>query len=149
MWDADKKAAGVPNTVPFNLSAQGGAILIYDAATNLIDRIDYPTQSAGVSEGRLPDGAATIVPFTATVTPVTATLPITYRWEATGQTPVPHSAVSARTDSVSFSWDSPGTKAITVTATNLAGSVVGNWTINIEAQAERKRLYLPLVLRGS
>ena len=68
-WDADKKAVASPTTVPFNLSAKGGLLVISSPSTNLIDRIDYPAQSPGISEGRLPDGAAQIVPFPATPTP--------------------------------------------------------------------------------
>jgi hypothetical protein len=55
--------------VGFSLRAAGEAVGI--AATNgaLIDGISFLAQQEGVSEGRLPDGAASIVPFPGTVSP--------------------------------------------------------------------------------
>ena len=56
--------------------------------------------------------------FTATVMPISATLPITHVWLATGQTPVTHTAgVSSTT---SFTWDVTGTQTIAVSAMNIA-----------------------------
>jgi PKD repeat protein len=57
--------------------------------------------------------------FTATVNSPT-TLPFTYTWQASGQSPVTHSAVSSLTDTVTFTWPSgvSGAQAITVTAVN-------------------------------
>jgi hypothetical protein len=77
--------------------------------------------------------------FTATMSPITATLPITYVWQATEQSPATHT--SGLSDNVTFTWSTPGTQAITVTATNAGGMVTGTHVITI-----RRRLYLPLVL---
>ena len=52
----------------------------------------------------------------ATVTPITASLPITYVWEATGQPPVTH--VGGLVDPITYTWDVTGTQVITVSATN-------------------------------
>ncbi len=61
--------------------------------------------------------------FTADVTPPTTTLPLAYYWQASGQSAVAH--VSGLTDTVSFSWPTAGTKAITVTAGNLSAYLLG------------------------
>ena len=68
--------------------------------------------------------------FSATVDPTTTTQPLMYTWEATGQVSVKHK--SGLSDTVAFTWrDTPGTKAVTVTVTNFAGSVTGTHTITI------------------
>ncbi len=55
--------------------------------------------------------------FSAAVAPPTATLPITYTWQATGQTPQVHRRF-ALTDTATFTWTSAGPRAITVTVQN-------------------------------
>jgi len=79
--------------------------------------------------------------FTATASPITATTPITYVWQATGQSPVTH--VSALTDTLSFLGNTPGTETITVTATNQAGSVIGTHQVDLSVPP----LFLPIVTR--
>jgi parallel beta-helix repeat protein len=69
--------------------------------------------------------------FTATVSPPTATIPITYVWEATDQAQVIHNA--GITNSVTFGWNTSGTKFITVSATNASGSVSDRYTIIISS----------------
>ena len=61
--------------------------------------------------------------FTATVAPPTPTLPLTYTWEADGQTTVVRGS-SALSDTETFSWALPGTYAITVTAENGCGMAI-------------------------
>ncbi|MDO8672824.1 MAG: PKD domain-containing protein, partial [Dehalococcoidia bacterium] len=80
-------------------------------------------------------------PFTATVSPITATLPITYVWQATDQPMITHTGTLI--DTASFVWNSPGTKAITVTATNEAGTITGTQIIAIRA-----KVFLPLVMQS-
>jgi hypothetical protein len=81
--------------------------------------------------------------FTATANPITATTPITYFWEATGQSPVTH--VGTLTDTVSFAFSTSGNKTITVTATNPAGSVFNTHDV---AVSEPTQLFLPVVMRA-
>ena len=69
--------------------------------------------------------------FTAAVTPITTTTPITYLWEATEQTSITHT--SDVTDQASFEWMTPGDKVITVTATNITGTVSDVYTVTINA----------------
>ena len=81
--------------------------------------------------------------FTAAAGPVTATLPITYVWQATGQSPVTHANVMTVTDATTFTWNMGGAKVITITATNAVNAVFDTHVITI-----RYRLYLPLVMRN-
>ncbi len=72
---------------------------------------------------------------------IAMTSPITYLWQATGQSPVVH--VGGFSDSMSFVWDTPGAKTITVTATNVAGSVLHTYAVDIGL----RDLFLPIVMR--
>ncbi|HEY3342796.1 MAG TPA: PQQ-dependent sugar dehydrogenase, partial [Anaerolineae bacterium] len=78
--------------------------------------------------------------FRAQAAPLTASLPITYVWQATGQATVTHTV--GLTDTITFTWNSTGTQAITVTASN--GSAVQD-THSIDL-SEPQRLYLPLMM---
>lgn len=69
------------------------------------------------------------IPFTATVSPPDSSLPITYTWEATGYPPTQHSGDAI--DTMNYEWGVEGTKIITVTASNVGGSVVDTHTIDI------------------
>ena len=89
--------------------------------------------------------ACTAYTFTATVTSTlgAAFIPLTFIWEASGQNnPVTHT-FGGMTDTVTFNWTEVGNWAITVTATNLAGSVSDVHSIVLGT-----RIYLPVVLRG-
>ncbi|RPI54136.1 MAG: PKD domain-containing protein, partial [Chloroflexi bacterium] len=59
--------------------------------------------------------------FTAAVSPLSATLPITYSWEVPGQAQA--GAGKALSNTVTVSWSAPGTYRLVITATNSAGSV--------------------------
>ncbi|MGD2205983.1 MAG: hypothetical protein PVH17_04310, partial [Anaerolineae bacterium] len=76
-------------------------------------------------------GVDVVHTFTATVAPLTTTLPITYTWQAAGQASVVHSGGLA--DVVTFTWTLTRAQAITVTAANAAGSVSGTHRITVEA----------------
>lgn len=62
LW-ADEGAG--PTHLGFRLPAGGGAIALLDATGAELDRVAYAAQVEGASEGRLPDGAATIRAFAA------------------------------------------------------------------------------------
>ena len=81
--------------------------------------------------------------FRATV-PMTATRPITYVWETAGQSLVVHTE-GGWCDEVTLTWDTPGTKRITVTVSNLggAGTSVAAHSVTIKV-----RVYLPLITRS-
>ncbi|HQE93146.1 MAG TPA: hypothetical protein PLH19_11035 [Anaerolineae bacterium] len=84
--------------------------------------------------------------FNASVSPVTATLPITYTWQATDQTPV--TVMGGPSNDRTFTWTLEGTKYITVTADNGLGSpVTGTYSLSVSAEVNYP-IYLPLVLRN-
>ena len=68
-WTADDNAAAGGDHVNFNLDAGGESLRLYSSTNALIDAIDFGYQTPGVSEGRLPDGAARIVAFPRSATP--------------------------------------------------------------------------------
>ena len=78
------------------------------------------------------------------ISPLTGSLPITYVWQATDQTPVTHTG--GLSDTVTFAWGVTGTKSITVTAANAAGMVSGTYAI--EVTAPHMLLWLPLTLKS-
>jgi WD40 repeat protein len=83
--------------------------------------------------------------FTAGIDLLTGTVvpPVTYTWQATGQTSVTHR--NELSDTAVFTWGVVGSKAIIVTATS-AGGVIGSAAHGI-AIAVGRYIYLPLVMR--
>ena len=68
-WEADQDASKGRNHVNFDLDGDGESLRIYNTNGIAIDTIDFSAQAAGVSQGRLPDGGATIVNFTGSASP--------------------------------------------------------------------------------
>lgn len=66
---ADNNPQDGADHVSFALSAGGEAVAISSATGALIDGVAFGPQTEGVSQGRLPDGASTIVSFRTTPTP--------------------------------------------------------------------------------
>ncbi len=79
--------------------------------------------------------------FTAAISPLTTTTPITYSWQATGQLSV--TRADELSDTAAFTWTMTGEQLITVTATNIYDMVTATHTIAIS-----HRVYLPLVMRN-
>ena len=67
--------------------------------------------------------------FTATVEPLSTTLPLEYVWQASGHAIITHT--NGLMDAVNYLWETPGTKAISVTASNMDGSVMDSHIISI------------------
>ena len=80
--------------------------------------------------------------FTVAVDSITATLPITYFWQASGQDS-PTTQTGGLSDTVTWSWTLPGTQLITVTATNARDTA-----IDVHAITAYPRVYLPIVLKN-
>ncbi|MBI4324730.1 MAG: lamin tail domain-containing protein, partial [Chloroflexi bacterium] len=68
-WIADGADTKGFDHVNFTLDSQGETLRIYNSSTNIIDSIDFGPQQPGVSEGRLPDGGASVNRFPANPTP--------------------------------------------------------------------------------
>jgi hypothetical protein len=67
LFKADEQTG--PNHLDFKLPPSANAIRLSDATGALIDQLTYGAQSEGVSQGRLPDGSATIASFPASPSP--------------------------------------------------------------------------------
>ncbi len=66
---ADSDLSAGADHVNFHLAASGESIGIATATGDLIDAVTFGPQAEGVSEGRLPDGSATMTVFPVTATP--------------------------------------------------------------------------------
>jgi len=84
--------------------------------------------------------------FIADVVPATATLPLTYTWQATGQTQ--RIVAAGPSNDQAFTWSSSGAKTITVSVTNDLGAPVSAVYSLTVGEAAGKQVYLPLVLRN-
>jgi hypothetical protein len=81
--------------------------------------------------------------FTATVSPLSATQPLTYTWQASGQPTIIQTG--GITNTIVYTWAVTGTKTITVTVENeVGGPVMTTHTIEV---VEPLRVYLPVVLK--
>ena len=66
------------NHLDFNLSAAGETIVLYDATGVERDRVTFGPQAQGVSQGRLPDGAANAVTFSFSQSPESSNYLLNY-----------------------------------------------------------------------
>jgi 5-hydroxyisourate hydrolase-like protein (transthyretin family) len=121
----------------------GSATSVY--AINLSGLPPAPQAPTGVTiSGPTVGFTQTSLTLSASVSPVTATTPITYVWQAAEQSAVTHTGRGTG-DSVNWTWATPGTKAITVTASNALGGITGNYAVDISSV--QHRVYLPLVVK--
>jgi hypothetical protein len=120
---------------PIIATKEGSGLVIHDLLVK-----DYPvilkvspivSPAVVAITGPAAGGALTSHSFTATVDPITVTVPVTYAWQATGQSVVTHGASLTATDRVSFTWATTGTKSITVTAGNEGGAVSSTHLVTI------------------
>jgi len=114
VFQADSQPGQGPDHVGFNLDKLGETLRLYNSDGTLIDAVDFGIQFTGVSQGRFPDGASTIVSFPSTSTPGAANrLP-----------PVPLSAIMSSGGALQLAWPSSPYAFTLYSTTNLAG---GNW----------------------
>jgi PKD repeat protein len=113
---------------------------------SIADNIVPPAEvTVGGSTTGVVGAAAT---FTADVSPPTATLPITYEWYATGQSPVVHTGGDLD-DEISFTWSTTGTQHVTVTAINAGGAFTATWSITITEYTAPSAAFTALPLSGT
>jgi hypothetical protein len=140
------------NNTPNWASATVVNVVISQVTKNINARLAVcptgPTPPSSVSLGGPVTGTAySSITFNATVSPGSATTPITYTWQATGQSLVKHTG-GGTSDTINFTWITTGTKAITVTATNALGSATNSRTIAIPSTIVFDHwIYLPAVMR--
>jgi hypothetical protein len=75
VFQADGNPGGDPDHVGFKLDADGEAIGLFSPAGELLDGLTFGAQASGVSEGRLPDGAAAFAAFPGRATPGASNVP--------------------------------------------------------------------------
>lgn len=94
-------------------------------STQITINAPVPTPLASISlQGSTSGLMGAAQSLTAVISPTNATLPISYRWQASGQTPVLHNG--GVSDPISFTWPRPGTYQVVVTVTNAANVVVSD-----------------------
>lgn len=97
--------------------------------------------------GPVTGSVSTPYTFTIVVLPTQATTPISYAIEATDLSPMASSVESTAIYLTNRVWTEPGTKTITVTASNDLGSASDMFEIVISGE-EGHKIYLPLVVRS-
>jgi hypothetical protein len=140
-YDVQAEASGYEASEWVHASVYSGTQTILDIG--LLPLV-YPPTSVSLT-GQAEGWIDTAYTFTATVVPITTTLPLTYTWQMDDQLPIVHT--NGLTDMVNFTWSTPGTQVISVTASNPAGSVMDTHTIIINAPIYK--IYLPLVSKAS
>jgi len=80
--------------------------------------------------------------FVANVNPLTATPPITYVWRASG-IPMSQTHTSDLSDTMTFTWTTPGAQVVTVTAMNAGSTVSGTTVVNIVADSPARITVTP------
>lgn len=132
-------------TMTTALAVSGGTVIAANAADAVIDTdvvaTYVPPTSVDIS-GPYTGIVNTAYAFTATVNPPTTTLPVTYTWQATGQSDVVTSVYALSHNAV-FAWNTPGTQTITVTVAHDQSMVTQTHVVSISLI----RAYLPLVCR--
>jgi M6 family metalloprotease-like protein len=136
---------GLSDTVTFNWSTPGSQTITVTAAnaggmvtdTHIVN-VYVPPASVDVS-GPTSGIVQASYTFTAAISPITATQPITYVWQATGQPPLTH--MGGLSDTVTFNWSTPGSQTITVTAANAGGTITNTYIVTVYTT-----LYLPLIM---
>jgi len=161
VWEATDQTtvtnAGVnslTNTVPFTWPVPGAKVITVTvsnsagmASTTHTIIVGIPPAGVSIS-GPTTGTINTSYSFTATVSPITTTQPITYVWEATDQTTVTNAGVNSLTDTVSFTWSIQGDKVITATVSNSLGTTSATRTIDIAQPDIDFEIYLPIILRN-
>jgi subtilisin family serine protease len=107
------------------------------SATHTIDISFVPPAAVNIT-GPATGTTAAAYTFTAATTPLTASVPLSYTWTATDQTMITRTAELS--DSVTFTWRTPGVKTIRVEVTQGDISVTRTYTIRLD-----QRIFLPLL----
>lgn len=101
------------NNLDFTLSAVGETIVLYSESGAELDRVSYGPQAQGVSQGRLPDGAASVVSFPATPSPEASNYLLSYNGPLLNEVLVINNAAvtngSGRTADFVELWNPNGT----------------------------------------
>ena len=148
---------GLSDTAAFTWSTSGPRTITVTAVSPCGVKVTS-THTVGIEERCIPlagadvDGPTTTAvdtatAFTATVEPVSATLPVTYTWEAetgdSGPSYIAHTG--GLSDTAAFTWSVSGPQTVTMTAVSPCGvEVSSSRPITVE---ERWAIYLPAITK--
>lgn len=153
--DTITHTGGISDTVMLSWSSAGEKVVTVTA----VNSTNIPVSQSHTIHISLPDVAAdsvaitgptsgatnTSYDFTAAISPLTTTTPVTYTWEITDHDPITNTG--GLTNTVSLSWTSGGSKSVVVTAVNSTGFSVSQ-TYTIDIALPEQKIYLPLVIRN-
>ncbi len=126
-WIADANRSAGRNHANFALDDLGETIRLYAANRTLLDAVDFGVQTTNVSQGRLPDGAATIVSFPTTPTP-----------EAANYLPLTNVVINE----VLTHTDAPLEDAVELFNPTASDVPIGGWYLS-DSQSDLKRYRIP------
>ncbi len=145
-WQADEQSvvSGQPSAVTYTWATTGTktiTVTVENCESSVVDThqivINAPTPACEFPlTGLTLDGATTgyietEYTYTATPVPSNATTPLTYTWQADEQADYT-GALATR----NYTWATPGTKAITVTAQNCGGTIVQHYSVNVQPRPD-------------
>lgn len=148
----EERQHGVADVVEFSWDTPGPQVVTLVADNGVgekvfdfvvIDIAPVPPESVEIT-GPVEGLVNTTYAFTAQVSPVSTTLPISYVWQVDGQEPVTHT--SGLTDEVDITWASADQYTVTVSASNAGGEVTDSHVVTI-TQPVVWLLYLPLTVK--
>ncbi len=107
-------------TITVTVSNASGSVI--DTHTAEIN-ISAQAPTAVAISGPITTNVNAATNFTADVSPLNTTQPLTYTWQADGLSPIVHPSVTLLSDNADFTWTTLGSKVVTVTVSNAEGSV--------------------------
>jgi hypothetical protein len=137
------ETAGI-KTVELVAAAPDGAASAGTVRTlRIIDAADMDLAVTGPANG------STGQPYTfnAAVAPANASLPVTYTWQATGQSTVVHPNIYGA-DSQSYTWTMGGMKTLTVSAAVNGTTITSDHRIDIDEPELDHFIFLPLAIKS-
>jgi CSLREA domain-containing protein len=130
--------SSLTDSASFTWTASSGAKVVSVTVSNAYGSLtkSYNVTVTGEPTGVSIGGPSSVLvlgtgTFSATVTPATAILPLTYSWSATDLSGQIHT-VSSLTDSADFTWTaSTGAKVVSVTVSNAYGSTTKSFNVTV------------------
>lgn len=139
------RTAGLSDTIDLSWSAHGTKTITVTVANagGLASATHTITIAAAAPitvtlAGPTAGGLGIAHTFTASAAPPVGTAPLTYTWEVSDYGVITRTA--GLSDTLAFTWPTPGPKTITITIANAAGEVRRTFEVVID-----RRIYLPVI----
>jgi hypothetical protein len=143
-----RTGAALSDTLELSWAAPGYQLI--SAGATVDGAADFATRSLLVVDVMLEAEERGLVgqpaSFSARLLPADTALPVSYRWQASGQAEQLHSA-QGTSDSAQWTWRAPGTMTVSVTATIGGAEVTAARTIMIEGASLGWQVFLPSIVR--